>query len=455
MRPLVRLAIVAAVVGLVVFYHAGATEHARMVNTERTRADQSGYLWDAVAIHTDRHGGPSTLIGERNRMPVYPWLLSWLYDPAMTPDQFFAVAKAWNIRASLILLAAFAAIAFRRLPPLVATNFVLSVAFGYYMFKAGYAQVELLFYFLQFATFLACCALLRSDGPKRTIAIAVLAGVLAALSHLSKAAMLPFAGLVLLVCGLRALAPVVRPRDYPDGATRRLAITRAGAALVFVATFLLVLSPYLLNSKKHFGHYFYNVNSTFYVWYDDWPAASMGTYRDGDGVGWPTTPPDRIPSARTYLRDHTAGQIARRLYNGFAEMIAVSYTRLWYFKLTLMYGALALLLIVRGWRPFVAMVREAPAVFGFVGLYAVVYSAAVAFYQPISGTSLRMLLAHLAPFLFAVSALSAHAQFRDLTWTVAGVTVSSRHFHLLLLVTILLDVVFVQWGRLMSQFAGY
>jgi len=36
----------------------------------------------------------------------------------------------------------------RYLPPLPATNLVLVVAFGYFVFKAGYAQPELLYYFL-------------------------------------------------------------------------------------------------------------------------------------------------------------------------------------------------------------------------------------------------------------------------------------------------------------------
>ena len=38
-----------------------------------------------------------------------------------------------------------------------------------------------------------------------------------------------------------------------------------------------MLGPYLSTSKRVFGQYFYNVNSTFYMWYDDWPHASVGT----------------------------------------------------------------------------------------------------------------------------------------------------------------------------------
>jgi hypothetical protein len=449
------LLIIPAVLVLAFCYQAGASLHSRTMNTQRVRADQSGYLWDAVAIYQGRHGGPETLIGERNRMPMYPWLLSWLYDPAMSPDEFFEVAKRWNIRVSMVLLVVLAAVAFRLLPPLIALNFVLVVAFGYYIFKAGYAQVELLFYLLFFLTFLACWRLLRAETTAATLSYGAAAGVLTALSHLSKAAMLPFVGIVVLVLGLRAVAPLLARGAAASTPGSREVMVRAAGIAVFVVCFLAVMWPYISNSKKYFGHYFYNVNSTFYVWYDDWPAASMGTYQDGDGKGWPTTPPEKIPSMRKYLREHTAGQIADRLLNGFKEMATVSYTRLWYFKYTAMYVVFALVLVGRGWRRFVALVRAQPYVFLFMVLYGLGYSAAVAFYQPISGTSLRMLLVHLAPLLFVVSALSAHPSFRDLQWSVAGGTVRPIHFHLLMLVTILFDIAFVLPWRLTADFAGY
>ena len=73
------------------------------------------------------------------------------------------------------------------------------------------------------------------------------------------------------------------------GAARRKLIA---ALLVVSAVFLAVLSPYLRTNKRVFGHYFYNVNTTFYMWYDDWPQASVGTIKHGDGVGWPAMPAD-------------------------------------------------------------------------------------------------------------------------------------------------------------------
>lgn len=444
-----------AVLALAFLYHTGAAMHSKALNTERARADQSGYLWDAVAIYESRYGGPDILIGERNRMPIYPWLLSWLYDPAMSPNEFFETAKRWNIRWSMGFLAVFAVVAFRRLPPLIALNFFLVVTTGYYVFKAGYAQVELLFYLLFFLTFLVCWRLVRTETTRATLLYAALGGVLMAISHLSKASMLPLVAIVSLVLAVRAASPLVLRSSGAMHQRARTAMVRAAGLAVFLMCFTVVLWPYISTNKRVFGHYFYNVNSTFYVWHDDWSAASVGTMQHGDGRGWPTMPPDQIPSMRKYLREHTVGQIAGRFLSGFTEMVTVSYIRLWYFKFTTMYVLLALVMIVSGWRRLVRLVRAQPFVFLFLLLYGVGYAAAVAFYQPISTTSLRMLLAHVAPLLFVISRLSAHPSFSGLRWRVAGAEFGPMQAHVVLLITILLDMVFVVPWRLMDVFAGY
>jgi hypothetical protein len=430
-------------------YVAGAVRHGAQVNVSRVRADQSGYLWDAVGIYQDRHAGTDRLIGERNRMPVYPWLLSRLYDPALNPDQFFEKAKRWNIGLSLVLLVVIGATARRLLSPLPALNLVLVAAFGFFVFKASYAQVELLFYTLWWLMFLACWLALTASG-RRALMFGAVAGLLAAVAHLSKAALLPFAGLFIAVSAVHAaFVLLAAPRDG-----RRM----TGAILlpvVFALTFLAVLSPYLLNSKRVFGHYFYNVNSTFYVWYDDWPAASQGTYQHGDGVGWPKMPASEIPSMRKYLREHSAGQIASRIKDGLAEMVVVSYNRLWYFKYVTLYLAFAALLFASRVRTVAAVAAGQPALAGFLVLYAITYALAVAFYKPISGTTLRMLLTHVLPLLFALSRAFAHPRLKGTQWSIGGMFVTSVHFHGFLLLTVLFDAAFTIWPRLMTDFAGY
>ncbi len=452
---------VALLLGLAWFYFLGATEHARVVNLSRARADQSGYQWDAVAVYKNWHGqNPPMLIGERNRMPVYAAFLALFYDPSLSPEEFFEVGKTWNIRLSLLLLALLGVIFWRHLPPLVSTNLTLFVAFGYFVFKAGYMQAELLFYFLFFITFLACCYLLKRRGPAASVGLGILAGLLAALAHLTKAAMLPLVTIFLAVYGVREVALLVRSWRQHETASRRDALTRfawrAAAAALVAACFLGALYPYISTSKRVFGHYFYNVNTTFYVWYDNWPLASVGTYSHGDGVGWPKMLPGEIPSMRKYWRRHTVRQIVDRVADGFADMVKVSHRTHWYMKYVALYVIFSLILIASTWCSFRRMIQDNVAVFLFMLLYAVVSLPAIAFYKPTSDTgTARFLLAHAAPLMFVLSYFFSRPPFRQTQWKVAGVAVTPVHFHVLVFVSMGLDLIFTLWPRLMTTYGGF
>ena len=327
-----RLMHVGILVALAIFYNAAASEHARAVNTSKARGDQSGYLWDAQQVYWNWQGrSPAKLIGERNRMPVYAAYLALFYDPAISDDEYFVVAKRWNIRLSLALLAVLAVIFARRLPPLVATNLTLVVAFTYVIFKAGYAQAELLFYFLFFVLFLIFWRLLDGSNGWRRVLLAGAAGALAAIAHLTKAAVIPLATIFLAVFAgadllghLASRGAAVAARTaapHPVGIVKRFI-----GVVAFVVVFLAVLAPYLINSKRTFGQYFYNVNTTFYAWYDNWASASTGTLAHGDGVGWPRLPADQIPSPAKYWQTHTLGEIAARVGSGFEDMLVRSYS---------------------------------------------------------------------------------------------------------------------------------
>src|SRR5207253_1393107 len=155
--------------------------------------DQSGYLGDAENVYANWHlRQPPVLIGDRNRMPLYAGYLALFYHRNLSDPAFFEVAKRANIYLSLALLFILGLIFFRELPPLPAANLTGIVGFGFFVFKAGYAQSELLFYFLLFITFLGCWHLLRGVSGWRAVAIAAGTGVAAALAQLTKAAMLPF-----------------------------------------------------------------------------------------------------------------------------------------------------------------------------------------------------------------------------------------------------------------------
>jgi len=164
--------------------------------------------------------------------------------------------------------------------------------------------------------------------------------------------MLPMMAIFLAVCAVDALVPLP-----PAGKPRA---TKLMAAVIVAAAFLAILSPYLRTNKRVFGRYFYNVNTTFYMWYDDWPAASVGTILHGDGVGWPAMPADQLPSASRYWREHSIRQIASRVGLGFADMVERSYTTYWYLNYVVLYLAFGVTLAVRYRNACAALVRGSP-----------------------------------------------------------------------------------------------
>ena len=117
--------------------------------------------------------------------------------------------------------------------------------------------------------------------------------------------------------------------------------------------------------------------------------------------------------------------------------------------------AFAVVMLVRRGRAVRSVIAAQPALVSFLVLYAVTYSLAVAFYKPISGTTLRMLLTHVLPLLFTVSRALTRPPFDRIEWTVGGMLVTPLHFLGFVLLTVVFDAAFTIWPRLMSDFAGY
>ncbi|MCE7984836.1 MAG: hypothetical protein DYG89_26995 [Caldilinea sp. CFX5] len=136
--------------------------------------------------------------------------------------------------------------------------------------------------------------------------LASLTGVVAGIAHLTKASILPGLALFLAFAGLRWGWTALQCRNPAQGGLPQRLLSHLLPVLLVGVCFLLTVYPYISTSKRVFGHYFYNVNSTFYMWYDSWEEAKQGTRAHGARVGWPDMPPEEIPSLRKYLREHTA-----------------------------------------------------------------------------------------------------------------------------------------------------
>ena len=442
--------LVLVVLGLGSYYVAGATEHAAAVNTFKARGDQSAYLAEAKLIYDNWHGrNDPPIVQPRNRMPLYPAYLAARYDPQWSDPEFFEHAKRHSVQLSVVLLAILAVVIARHLPMLPAANLILILAFGYYVFKAGYTQSELLFYTLNFLTFIALWHLLESRTPRTMLVYSILGGTLAALGHLTKAAMLPLAVVLLVVYASDGVVRSARARRLGPAAWR------LAGCLLFAASFLVVLLPYLANSKRVHGQYFYNLNTSALIWYDNYPQASVAILSYGPD-GWPPGRRSERPGPLKYWREHTIGQILTRFENGFRDMVIGSYRTFWYLKFVAIYVFSAAMLIAFAWRPVAATVKRHATLSAFVVLYAAVYVPAVAFYEPTSGTgTTRFLLAHVAPLLFVLSMFFESPSLKDRRWTVAGVDVGLPHLHLALLATIGLDLTFTLWPRLMTTYGGF
>ncbi len=68
--------------------------------------------------------------------------------------------------------------------------------------------------------------------------------------------------------------------------------------LVVIATFLAVVFPYIQTSKRIYGQYFYNVNSTFVMWCDSSTEGWNFLNAHGDKDQWRSLPPEQLPSPR-------------------------------------------------------------------------------------------------------------------------------------------------------------
>ena len=388
-----------AILLLTTLYFFAAEQQARS-NVKLTSVDQAAMMGYAQKMAQTDYA----TIGGRNRMPVFPFFLSLIYQPDLSDEAFFERSKTFSLILSGLVLAVLFLIFLKQFHKLwYAALLTLLLAFSLFVYRAGFIQAELFFYLLSFALFLALIdQLRRPTWPK-----AIFTGILLGIAHLTKASILPALMLFFFVAVLKEGYTFYRARQtdpsyaaYFDKYTqgRLLALALVGI------TFLITVYPYISTSKRVFGTYFYNVNSTFYIWYDSWHEVTTGTRAHGDRAGWPTMPPEELPSAGKYFGEHTWGQILGRFRDGFWGL--VEFARLPYRKYILIY--LGLLLGVGLWR--YRQIRQdftADTFFGFlfVGGYFSGYALLYLWYYPIAPgpQSDRFILALFIPLLYSVS----------------------------------------------------
>ncbi len=215
--------------------------------------DQVFYMSSAEALaRGDVHLMP------RSRMPLYPWIMHFFFDPAKPKNEMLEVYMRMNVTISVLCLAAVALILRRPLGTWLACLITLIAAYRVFVFKAVLVQPELFYYTLYLALFL----LMLRSLKRPTWPLLLATGLLAGITHLTKGSALPMIG---IFTGLTFIKGV---GDW--WSTRRT--TRKSGALVllrpalFLVAFFSVTGVYLYNSYREYGNPAYDPNTRYYFW---------------------------------------------------------------------------------------------------------------------------------------------------------------------------------------------
>ena len=374
-----------ALIVLVILAVYGIEAHGRRHEkpAPATLGDQDAYLGYARHMYESNY----TVTENRNRMPVYPFLLSLIYRPGMTEDEFLVRAQSFTVNLSIALLLLLFFIFRKFFPALHAIALLAATGFGVFIYRAGNAQVEVLFYFVSFCAFVL---LLRMFVKPRWW-LALLAGATTGLAHLTKASVLPALGIWAVLFAAQILWSL---RGQP---WRRL-----GMLALVLGAFLVVVFPYIQTSKRIYGSYFYNVNSTFVMWCDSSTEAYEFLKAHGDKDQWRALPPEQLPSFRKYWREHSVAQILQRFRNGARDLATKNLRFIAYYKFVLVLLAAGMVLCIWRRRQARELLAQNPSAAIFCVLFFLAYFVLYAWYDAIIKDA-RFVLSIFLPFVFVAS----------------------------------------------------
>lgn len=430
-------------------FWTGAARQGRHVNIDPSRVDQEAYLNYARKMRESRYAA----VGDRNRMPVYPFLHSLLDRPELSLTERFERGKRFNTALAIVLLAVLAIALKSRLGLLMAVTIAAIAAFTVFVYRAPYVQAELLYYTLSFLSFLLFLEVLQQ--PR--VWVAILAGVAAGAAHLTKAALLPGLALFLATMLILSTWNLIR---------RREAKGFVSLALV-VLSFLIVVYPYISTSKKVFGRWFYNVNTTFYMWYDTHEQVMTGTRVHGDRQGWPDLPPEQIPTMSRYLQEHSTSQILGRVTTGLAKAHRFALRSYGYYKFVLFFAGFALFALLLSEFGAIAAASYGPqalrvsswraenvAAIVFAACWIGGYLILVAWVSATNPGITRLSLQVFLPLMFVLGYLSTRGDAVAQRLGLSGRVALSQAFCILVLGILCVDYYFGMTHRLAALFAG-
>lgn len=370
-----KIALIGGVVVLV-FTYVAATGHYAQVNREYWLSDQGAMLNFVRGLEASGFRD----LGTRDFMPGFPALASPFVDASMTDRELYAEGKAFNIALSLLLLTGIFFIVRRYFDLFVAALFTGIAGLTLYIYKAPYFQPELLYYFLSFVAFVLMLEVLRR--PNWLAAIG--AGLFLAAAQYVKASVLP--AIVLSTVAMIAQAAYA---GWIKKQGLRIAGRYVSMLAVFWLAFVLPLAPYLAESKAKYGSYFYNVNSTYFIWFDSWGEAKASEQTFHYTAGVPDVPKDQLPSLQNYLRTHDLSAIAQRFTDGFVNQGANWLNTFALISFPLVFLLALGVLAYQRWSRVRDFFQESPVLTAFILLYFIGYTILFAWYGPIADYSDR------------------------------------------------------------------
>lgn len=302
-----KLLLILASLGFSLALYRHITEIQRDVNVNMGSMDQFAYMAFAKRAYESGY----TFTGNRARMPLFPWVQALFYSPEMSDEAFFEQGKQISVLISIAGIAAIGAAFLLKFSKLYAFYSIAVIAFLCFALKAPWFQAEILFYTLFAFAFMLAVESIRRPKWYKSVGV----GLLFALAHFTKASGLLGIAMYAGSFSVALLAEIYRRRPNWQGLTQIILLATA-PLIIFVAA----LFPYFNESKDRYGHYLYNVSTTFYMWYDYWAEAKEGTKAAGDRDGWPDMPDEDIPSLTKYLEEHTLAQIVQRFIKGADRM---------------------------------------------------------------------------------------------------------------------------------------
>jgi len=415
--------------------------------------DQSGYMNDAKQL---AHGFQYE--GDRNRMPVYLSIMALFYKDGMSDEQFFEIGKRIGIAIGIIVLIMTFLLFKLGSRTNDAVTAVLVAMFTVFAYRSPYFQAEVLYYGINLLLFVLLVSLI--ERPR--IQTAGLAGLIGGIGHLTKASILPAVILAVVCLLIRAGIELHRYYSCREVDANQMPpakfnfIAPACCASVLVMVFVLVILPYIRTSKERYGSYFYNVNTSRYMWLDGGKKATQRTNADSDRVGGPVTPEKGSPSFGKYLRDHSFEDIVARLIKGIAVIAWRMIRSYGYAEFLILYLIALAALIVQNGGPakfFNLFWLTNPALVVFVVTYFMGYLLLYAWWMPLASGN-RFVLAQFLPLLFLVTRGVSFAQNHNMAIQIRGTKFSASAISPTIFLLLTLYLVFIFPDRISTMHAG-